>query len=105
MQTLLCVLREGETWIHRTWCTGSRLDVVSGVASADGGEEQEGQYSRHHDEALLPWWPSHIPVTVQITVREWNGLQFMKDNNSDFEQRNQEHLHKLKPTSLVKQYK
>jgi len=48
---LLCVIRESETGICRTWCVVSRLDIVGGVARADGGEEQEGQ-QRCHDNAL-----------------------------------------------------
>ena len=36
---LLCIIRESETGICRTWCVVSRLDIVGGVARADGGEE------------------------------------------------------------------
>ena len=51
MRKLLCILGEGETGLFRTWCTGSRADVVGCVARADGGEQQEGQQGRH-DKAL-----------------------------------------------------
>jgi len=41
---LLCILREGETGIHRTWCVGSRLEVVGGAYGGEEQEEQQGCY-------------------------------------------------------------
>jgi len=49
--SLLCILIEGETGVCGARCTGSGLDVVGGVARADG----EMEYEEHQgcwDKAL-----------------------------------------------------